>query len=302
MCIVNATILPLLRPFHQSLEPLLKAYRVGLRAGDTEFAINSAMAYSLVYMCIGLPLGPLEPDVISFGKEAVQFGLSYSVVAMFEIFRQTILNLQTDVETPTVLCGDAMDQEKMLSNLEGNARAMTLRDISTFQLILACIYGDLDTAEKMFEASDLSSGSDMSLPRVHLRRTYHGLAAFMLGHRRGKKKYLALGRKIMKEVRSYVKLGSVNEHPILLMLEAEESLSIASYDAAIKACARSGLVHHVAYMNERAGIHLLEKNDEREAEFYLTRAMELYEDWGLSGASSNRRHIFKAASPNSHAR
>ena len=246
-------------------------------------------------------MGPLEPDVISFGKEAVQFGLPYTIVAMFEIFRQVVLNLQTDVENPTVLCGDAMDPEKMLAKLEGNARAMTLRDISSFRLMLACIYGNLEAIEEILETSDLSCGSDMSLPRVHLRRTYHGLAAFMLGHRRGKKKYLALGKKVMKAVTGDVKLGSVNEHPILLILEAEESPSIASYDAAIKVCSRSGLVHYVAFLNERAGIFAFEKNDEREAEFYLTRALELYEDWGALGkvAHLKRRYEFLASSSRS---
>jgi hypothetical protein len=47
------------------------------------------------------------------------------------------------------------------------------------------------------------------------------------------------------------------------MLEAEEKRSKEKYDAAIKACGRSGL------MNERAGLYFLEQDDEASAKIHL---------------------------------
>mmetsp|Transcript_10194 Transcript_10194/g.14859 ORF Transcript_10194/g.14859 Transcript_10194/m.14859 type:complete len:175 (+) Transcript_10194:3301-3825(+) len=43
---------------------------------------------------------------------------------------------------------------------------------------------------------------------------------------------------------------------------------------------RSGFVHDQALANERAGIFFLETNDEFWASFYLSRARDLYRDWG----------------------
>merc|ERR1712137_472728 len=80
-----------------------------------------------------------------------------------------------------------------------------------------------------------------------------------------------------------MKYGSVNAFPIVTMFEAEESPSKEKYDKAIKACARLGLVHHEAYMCERAGDFFLEQNDEGWGEHYLAEAILLYGEWGATG-------------------
>jgi predicted ATPase len=281
---VHTAIFPTARLFHSSLDPLLDANRIGLRTGDIEFASASAFSYCFTYLCVGLKLGPLEPDLVAFGQEARQFGMASSVQLVFQILRQTIMNLQeTEVENPTLLKGEVMDQEEVLGRMEGRDRWMTLRDISTFRLMLSCIFGDLKTAEEMLVILDKYPTADHIVARGHLRRCYTGLAAFAVGHARGKKKHLNLGTKILKEVKEDVTQGSVNAHPILSLLVAEESRTQARYDEAIKLCARSGLIQHQAYMYERAGLALMEKKDDGGAEYYLSLAMELYEDFGALG-------------------
>jgi hypothetical protein len=281
--LVYSTIFPQARSFHSCLDPLLDANRISLRTGETEFASSSAFSYCFTYLCVGLNLGPLEPDLVAFGQEARQFGMASSVQVVFQILRQTILNLQTEVENPTVLKGEVMDQEEVLGQMEGRGRWMTLRDISTFRLMLSCIFGDLKTAEEMLGILDKYPTADLSVARGHLRRCYTGLAAFAVGHARGKKKYLQLGTKILKQVKADVKQGSVNAHPILSLLEAEQSRSQGKYDEAIKLCARSGLIQHEAYMYERAGLAMLDQKDDGGAEYYLSLALELYNDWGALG-------------------
>jgi hypothetical protein len=92
------------------------------------------------------------------------------------------------------------------------------------------------------------------------------------------------GKKIIKLFLAETEMGSVNAHPILQMLQAEEKPSKELYDKAIKSCGRSGLIQHQAYMYERAGIYLLNtENDEGGGEFYLTQASLLYNDWGAWG-------------------
>jgi hypothetical protein len=301
--LVHSATFPAARSFHSSLDPLLDANRIALRTGDIESASASAFSYCFTYLCVGLNLGPLEPDLVAFGQEARQFGMASSVQLVFQILRQTILNLQvTKVDNPTLLKGEVMDQEEVLGRMEGRDRWMTLRDISTFRLMLSCIFGDLKTAEEMLVILDKYPTADHLVARGHLRRCYTGLAAFAVGHARGKKKYLHLGTKILKEVKEDVKQGSVNAHPILSLLVAEESRTQARYDEAIKVCARSGLIQHQAYMYERAGLALMDKQDKGGAEYYLSLAMELYEDFGALGKvlQLKDQYAFLASSSRAH--
>lgn len=84
--VAHSSILAIMRPFHENLEPCLDAYRIGFRTGDMAFSSLCAVFYSLCYFCIGLSLSPLEPDLACFGHEARLFGQSPSVVTLFQMF------------------------------------------------------------------------------------------------------------------------------------------------------------------------------------------------------------------------
>jgi hypothetical protein len=129
------------------------------------------MFYSLCYLCIGLPLAPLEPDLILFGHEAELFGQPLSVVALFKNFRQTVLNLQEPSKHPTLLKGAAMDQDEMLEQMEGNGHSMTRQDICMFRLMLACIYGDMIVAWEMVDILLAYPLSDLLAYRGFIRTT-----------------------------------------------------------------------------------------------------------------------------------
>jgi hypothetical protein len=118
--------------------------------------------------------------------------------------------------------------------------------------------------------------------------------ALRLGRQHGDKKITALGKSIMNSVKTNVKNEAVNAYPILLMLQAEESPSKPQYDDTIKACCRSGLIQHRAYLYERAGLYMLEHKDAGYGKFYLERAMNMYCEWGAHGKVQqlSRLHVF----------
>ena len=78
---------------------------------------------------------------------------------------------------------------------------MTVRDIRTFQLMLACIYGDFKVAKKLVDHVSSYSFIDAMSTRRQIRLTYLGLAAVAIGREKGwckKCKYGKLGKKIIK--------------------------------------------------------------------------------------------------------
>jgi len=286
------------RSYNYCLNELMESRREFLRAGLASKSIMPSLGYSTVYLCVGLPLAALEEDLVAYSKDANAFGCTYTMLQWALIVRQTILNLQNSVDDPTILCGDAMDQGEELQKVEGHAHKMTLRDINTHRLLLACYYSDWDTAEVLVDALDeYLDTHDNFLARSHVRRCYLGLAGFALGRKsksaKNRKKYGAVGKKMLKSFTTEMKYGSVNAYPMVTMLEAEEAPSKHSYDKAIKACARLGQIHHEAYMCERAAEFFEEQDDEGWAQFYADQAVILYGEWGAAGKTNQLKQKYK---------
>ncbi|CAJ1946812.1 unnamed protein product [Cylindrotheca closterium] len=285
----TSTVLGAVRSFNNCLNELVEGRGDLLKSGRTTDAVNASLAYASVYICVGLPLTPLEVDLQLYHQDAKQFGAPYTIQQVFLFFRQAILNLrQTDVKNPTLLVGEAMNQERELEKVQGNGRKMTQRDINSQRLMLSCIFDDWDTAELMLDGlEEWVDATEVFIFRLHYRRCYMGLAGFALSrvckNSKKRKKFLGIGKKMLKFFTTDMKYGSVNAYPIVSMLEAEESPSKESYDKAIKACARLGLIHHEAYMCERAGRFFVEKGDDEWGEFYFGQAILLYGEWGAKG-------------------
>lgn len=289
--LATAGVFSATRPLNKCLDLWLDAHHVALRTGNTETAAGCILAYSFSYLAVGLPLGSLKSDLTLYEKESRQFRMPDTVAANFRIFQQFIVNLQEDVQRPAVLKGNAMDEDQLLGALDGNGHRMTMRDIYSFRLLLACIYGYWDMAEMLLESLEPFLDNDHHLVRASLRRTSMALAAFRLARTKGKKKHRTMGKKIMKDLEKDLRHGNVNAHPLYLMLQAEESPSKEKYDQGIRACARLGLIHYEAYLCERAGEFFLEQKDDGWSEYYMGQAFVLWEDWGARGKANKMKEV-----------
>ena len=243
------------------------------------------MGYCYNYILVGYPLASLAADSKAYSIESRQFGLSSSLQAQFSIILQTVLNLQgKSAIEGTLLKGDAMDQEKLLRDaVEGKGQSMTLRDISIYRLMLACIFRRHDVQKEMLEVLSSYNAFNPSIARMHLWQVFAGFAAFQIHHRTNNNKYNIIGSKSLEYFKQSVSQGSLNAYPMLLFLQAAKSPSKSAFDEAIRVCSRSGLVNFQAMMNESAALYFLEQNDEELATYYMKRAVGLYEDWGATG-------------------
>ncbi|MGK3757380.1 MAG: hypothetical protein ACI8RD_009694 [Bacillariaceae sp.] len=277
-------------PFHDCLDPLLELNRCALMAGEISTAAMAWIGYSYTYLNIGLPISPLNSDLLSFSKEAKQFGMPITMQVLFPILLQTIQNLQVLKPNPTMLLGDIFDQEKELKKFKDAGLRMTLRDINSFRLMLACIYRKWETAEKLVDALQPHLQSDKFFARKHLYLVYMGYASLVLGEKasnlRRRIHFRQLGKKIINIFKDQLKHGSKNALHIILMLEAIESPSKEKFDEAIRNTARLGMVHHAAVMYENAGLYFMDKDDESWGEYYLSQAYNLYNDWGATGKAN----------------
>ena len=228
----------------------------------------------------------------SFGDEATNLGLAPTIQVQFPIVRQTALNLMCRSNDPnastTTLNGDAMDQESILSKVEGKGQAMTFRDLCTFRLMISYVYRDLDTASKMIDTLSEFPVSNPVIVRSHLRQAFTGLTSFALSRepslsRKSKKKFLALANNAFNYFKQAVKKGSLNAYPIYRLLLAEKIPSKQNYDEAIRVCCRSGCKNFEAIAFECCGLWFADQRDDYWSSFYLSHAAERYLEWGAIG-------------------
>lgn len=273
--------------FHSILDPLLDLNRTALRCGGIAEGVTAWIGYGYTYLSVGLPLDPLESDLLSFSNETRQFSVAESLKVLFPIFRQTIQNLQVlQPKDQTLIKGDIFDQEKDLKRLTGAGLSMTLRDINSFRLMLACIYRDWDAAEELVAAQEQYLDSDRMVTRRHIYLVYMGYASVVLAskaHGIRALHYRQFVKKIYKIFKDMLKEGSMNVLPIIKMMEAIESPSKENFDEAIRNTARVGLIHHAAVVYENAGLYYLEQGSKAQGEYNLAEATKLYTEWGATG-------------------
>jgi hypothetical protein len=248
------------------------------------------MNYGYHYLFCGLPLGPIAQDMESYGQEARQFGLTPSITVQFPIMFQTTLNLQGKSLSTTRLEGEAMDETSILQEVSGKQSFMTFRDICTFRLMLAYLFRDLETLREMLDALSAFPVFSVAIARSHLRQAFTSLGAFLLYRNTKQKKWLKLGNKSVEYFHDAVRKGSMNAYPIYTLLLAEQTQSKQKYDEAIRVCSRSGLLNFEAIANENVARYFDEQGDKDWATFYVTRSLQLYEEWGALGKATAMRH------------
>jgi hypothetical protein len=286
-------------PYHDCLGPFLRAYKMALDTGAIEDLFFSIIGYSIVYYHCGLQLDPFEKDMRRFTEVLEDYGQTY-FLAIYKTHVQFILNLMGQSDDPTILTGEAMDQEECLRmwTKDPNSRALQLLRLN--RMILAYFFDDLPLADKM--ASELCHPVKFG-PGAWLapRFLFEGLIAFGLAKStRHRRRYQRRGLRFLRTLEKFVRNGNVNCHHMMLLLRAElASLNSRSdpekvqraYGDAIMAAGKLGFMHHQAVGNELAGVYFLEQRKDRAwASTYLSRARELFDQWG---AKAKVQHMDK---------
>ena len=318
------------KPFHESLDPLMAGYRTGIESGDMEYALVAAMQYSLLYIFVGLPLMPLEPDLMAFAEQVHRYHLPFILEVTFYIYREFVLDMQ-GIDHDKISLDDNDDMSRSFSRdssmrsssngvspseVDKRVRPLILREMCMIKIQKFYLFGEFEEAEKAIsELNDLPK-FDYSVLRTLNRDSFIGLVNLALAKTTGKKKYRDKGRKIIEEFESHVKHGSVNSHHLLKLLAAEDAAIGASdwisvvkcYDEAIRSSARSGFTSHEALANERAGRCLTDMmrsnkklegdiNIMEQAKAYISRAMALYKEWGAKAKVEQLENQFPSLQP-----
>merc|ERR1712048_401547 len=193
----------------------------------------------------------------------------------------------------------------------------TLRDLSVYKLVVACLCNDLSTMKDTIDILRVWPTTDQMLPRLYCRLFWVGIGAFILVRTRGTEKakkenglristkkshsnksnksddsdcYLELGNKYLDFFRDAADKGNPNAKACFLCMQAERDQSGNNYELAIEVCRKNRFKHFEAMMNEHCGLYKLEKKKkvifksekkkQAEAATYLNAAISLYTEYG----------------------
>jgi predicted ATPase len=290
------------KPYHDCLAAFLRAYKMALDNGAIEDLFFAITGYSIIYYICGLKLDPIQKDMKRFAEVLEDYGQTY-FLALYQPQKQLILNLMGLSDDPTTLTGEGMNQEEYFQMCTKTRNQRALQHFHLVRMFLAYFFEDLQLAEIM--ASRLSPPlKDGPSPWLGPRFLFEGLIAFGLAKStcRHRKRHRRRGLEFVRKLEKFVNQGNVNCKHMVLLLQAElasidngTSKQVqTAYDKAIRVAGRTGFTHHQAIGNEQAGVYFLNKQKDRAwASTYLTRAWELFDQWGAKAKTQHMEKKYK---------
>jgi predicted ATPase len=272
-------------PLHQSLEPLMRAYRIGLEMGDSISGFFCCHFYITIFYFVGLPLSTLLRDMNSFSKEMGSYH-TYTTYNFSCIHHQSVINLTSNVTNPTTLDGEVMNEQSLL-----NCGVILCQEAVWFgKLILATYFNEYEVMRENLDnlVYRRAKNADGCIYYINILLWAEGLGAIMVARRTRRRKYRVLALSLFRKMEKLVKNGNVNCCHSLLHLQAEMAILLRQqvtqvkklFDSAISTSRRAGLSNFVAVINERAALYFLDMNDMEWASSYMRSAFEMYHRWG----------------------
>jgi predicted ATPase len=282
-------------PIQSAIDPLMKAYTLGMRVGNVHFALLSALCSCANYFYSGLNLKYVEHDLRKFTATMKEYN-SKVVVDIAVPFYQVVLILtgSDKPENPLELTGQAMDEEAFLTELKGTGNLFG-ELLFVVQKLAACALLGNSHEETLALHQRLQSKRFARQIQVSLgyrqNNFYGALAAMALFKQSRKRWHRRYARRIALQIETFVEEGAGNCVHMNLILQAEmmtwsknnspeyrEEVRRA-FDKAINTASRNGFCQHAGMANERAATYHSEF-DAEQAEYYWHQAFGRYEDWG----------------------
>jgi tetratricopeptide (TPR) repeat protein len=287
------------KPYQDCIEPVLRALKSAMENGDVAYTFYLIVGYTDIYFQTGLRLDPLEQDNKRYMEVLDDYGQGY-FLTIYRPCVQLVLNLMGKSDNPLVLTGAAMNEEECLVAWRKTKNVQAEQRFYVCRMFLAYYFDDLPTAEKM--SSKLVGPMEFGYtPWIAPRTMMQGMIAFALFKSTRRRRYRRRGLASMRKIESFLRGGNVNCHHMLLLLRAEHATIDGrkrddvqhAFGEAIIVSGRLGFLQNQALGNERAGVYFLEQKDTVWAATYLTRAYELYSQWGARAKALQLKDKFK---------
>jgi tetratricopeptide (TPR) repeat protein len=269
------------------IDPLQMAHRVGMAAGDIEYAMWCAYFTSKHKFFCGQPLVLLEEDMRGYCKLMVEYGQA-TPLASLATYWQAVMNLLGRSDNALELTGDAMVQDKVLKEANDMNNSFLLQCIRFHRLWLAYILGDYVLASEMADKTRNVKEVSPGVYEVIEHAFYDGLTSSALALKSPKvKKWRIIASSAKAKMKKWATSTPENCLHKYLLLKAESAAmrgrkvrALELYQTAIAAAKKSGFVQDEAIAYERLGLFCMRQGDLVMGNEYMACAHQLYGTWG----------------------
>jgi len=297
--IAHGLVLCWSQPWRDQLKPLLRAYDIGLRIGDTESACWDIFHYVLFRFLSGTSLDLLVTDTRVYRAQCQELQHIY-IGLQVAIYSQVFINLSGDTDDVLALYGDALSESEIKSWRDHDNAFEGV--YNTLQGYIYTMYGEhLQCAKLALKHGVTAIIKQLPASPIGYIEIYSkGVSCFAAARETGHRRYLKLGRQAHKVIKGWIEQGCPNVSYYDALLEAEYAacqgrkfLARQKYDIAIVISGRTGLLLDAGFAAERLGEYLLDIGEPKDdALFQLKRAHQYYSEIGAHGKVSQllRRH------------
>lgn len=276
---------------HKSLDPFLYSYKVGFETGAIEYACINVNIYCNHIYLGGKPLTESEREMKMFSEQMLKYkqetNYNYN-----EAYRQAALNLLGKSDDPTVLSGEAYDEQKMAPiHEERKDRAGTFL-IHQNNMMLKYLFHQYDEALEHAVLTRPLLDAVLAKYDVAIFWFYEGLVNMAAARDKSGRERSLLLRRAKKNISQFKKWAGycpVNHQHKLDLLIAEmawcngkEEKARKHFDLAIKGAENGEFLNEEALSLERTGLFYLSEGQKFIAENYLRKAYQIYKEWGAA--------------------
>jgi predicted ATPase/signal transduction histidine kinase len=270
-------------------EEMNRIAKSAMEAGEVEIACNQFMSLCILLPCIGEPLETVIETSSKHLNSLSEMKQGFQL-KMAQIWAQLQINLNGKAENPHLLTGRYVDESRLIDQIEyehDHIRYYTYLAIA----ILNYFTGDYEKSLKYTEMSSESRPRMFGFAIAETHALYYALAILRLyaGFSKGKQKqYLKNLEPIRRRKESLAHQGSINFGQDHYLIEAEVARvqgdterALRLYEKAIGISRKNRYPNFEAISCELAGRFCLEQELEGPAHYYLNRAYDLFQQWGL---------------------
>jgi histidine kinase len=301
------------KPVHETLEPLLRAHRIGLQTGDIEFSTLCSNLYCFLAIESGTPLDKVLKQMEYFREISIstrQVSLLKMSVPCIQAIRFYIGNTQDQLSSKQ----DLVESRDSTGKEDFNFSSMSPDEESDpafsvnakgSQMILKYAFNESEGLEEL--SSFVMKNTLAMAPTIHKANLvfYAGMIALEMasnGVRRRKNIYKA--KSCIKSLKKYSRNCPSNFAHKRFLLDAElakvnglEAKAFENYTCAIALAKISGSLCFEGLANERICYFLIGINKVSDAEPYYRRASGSYTEWGAHAKVSHLKkkldHFFQ---------
>ncbi|MBD2451378.1 AAA family ATPase [Nostoc sp. FACHB-152] len=292
----------------ESLEPLLKAYQIGLETGDLEFAAYCAHCYCFQLYVVGKELVEVEYAMTTY-NEAISRIKQKTALTWNQTFQQAVANLMGYSVSPIHLIGQFYNEKDGLQKHEVANDGTAIFDAYFNKLYLCYLFSEYAQAIENSDVAEPYFIPIMGTPLAPLYYFYDALARLAIYPESSTEVQAEIFKKVtakqeaMKRWAYYAPMNYLHKYHLVeaetarvlgQLLEAEEF-----YEQAIQGAKENEYIQEEALAYELAAKFYLARGREKFAQLYMKEAHYCYQRWGATAKVNDLETRYPQFFPNS---